>query len=334
MSGRTRIGALAAAFLTLTLAVAITGCAGDAPRPRPSATALPSGVSATMMQLPSDVATRQAQILVHNSSEEELTISSVRVDDPRFAGVARRLDGLVSTISPGVTADIRIQLPLMKCAADDGSTATSTPTPDPVPLATATTAPSASPSPSPSSTATMTGPPSTTTVTVHYQLGASIATATEPVSTPVPFLEDLYDRECLAEQVAKTASLSISSFTGSAQGQPADLALSIRPTGLGAARIVSIVSTTALGFDNGAGGTATAFPIGVEATTAGAPTVVHVPVRPARCDALALRDDRAATLFSLTVELDGTPGEIDLGMSADVRDEILGWARTWCGIAP
>ncbi|WP_375385341.1 hypothetical protein [uncultured Microbacterium sp.] len=334
MSGRIRVGALAAGILTLALV--ISGCAGEAPRPRPSATALPTGVSATMMQLRSDVATRQAQILVHNSSPEVLTISAVRVDDPRFAGVARRLDGLSTTISPGVTADIRIQLPLMKCSADDESltTPTPTPTPEPVPLATATSAPSASPSPSPSSTATMTEPPSTTTVTVHYQLGASIATATEPVSTPVPFLDDLYARECLAERVAKTASLSVASFTASAPGQPADLALSIRPTGNGEARIVAIQGTSLLGFDNGSGASATVFPIGVDATVAGPPVVVHVPLRPMQCNALALKNDRSGTLFSLAVEQDDAPGEIDLGMSAEVRDQILAWVGTWCGIAP
>ncbi len=337
MRAHARSGALAAAILALALVM--SGCAGDLPRPRPSATALPTGVSATMMQPSADVASRQAQIMVHNSSPEVLTISSVRVDDPRFAGVARRLDALTSSIAPGATADIRVQLPLMRCAADTVTfgvpTATPTPTPTPaaqsVPLATATARPSGSPSPSPSPTPTMTEPPSTTTVTVHYQLGASIAVATEPVATPIPFLGDLYARECLAERIAKTASLSFASFTPSAPGLPADLALSIRPTGDGTARIVSIHNTPLLSFDNGAGGTTAFHPIGVDAAVAGPPVLVHVPLRPTRCDAAALRSDRSGTLFALSVVLDGAPGQIDLATAADLRAQILAWVGTWCG---
>jgi hypothetical protein len=334
---RSRVGALVGALAALALV--LSACAGDLPRPRPSATALPTGVSASIVQLRSDVADRQAQLQVHNSSEEVLLISAVRVDDPRFAGVGRRITSRTSSIAPGATVDIRIQLPLMKCTADDGSlltpTPTPTPTPEPVPQATATAGPSAtpggSPTPTPSSTATITGPPSTTTVTVHYQLGASIAVATEPVVEPVAFLADLYARECLAERLSKAASLTISSFTPSPAGQPADLALNILPTGNGVARIVGIETTNLLTFDQGAGATADLYPIGVDAAAAGPPVVVHLPLVPLRCDAHAVQEDKRGTVFTIAVELDGEPGEIELPVPADIKGQILTWIGRWCG---
>ena len=335
MSARTRIGALVGAVVALALV--LSACAGDLPRPRPSATALPTGVSASIVQLRSDVADRQAQLQVHNASDEVLLISAVRVDDPRFAGVGRRVTTRTSSIAPGATVDIRIQLPLMRCTDDDGSLLTPTPTPtaEPVPQATATTGPSAtpgrSPTPTPSSTATMTGPPSTTTVTVHYQLGASIAVATEPVAEPVAFLDDLYARECLAERLAKAASLSISSFTPSAAGAPADLVLSIRPTGEGDARIVGIQTTNLLTFDAGAGATADLFPIGVDASAAGPPVLVHLPLVPLRCDPHAVQEDKRGTVFTVEVELNGETGEIELPAPVDLKGQILTWVGQWCG---
>lgn len=343
MSPRSRIGVLGAAVLAF--AVVLSGCAGDVPRPRPSATALPTGVSASIVQLRSDVADRQVQLQVHNDSDDVLEIAAVRVDDPRFAGVGRRVSNRTSTIAPGATVDIRVQLPLMKCTADGSDfplpspTPTPTPTDEPVPMATATAEPgsSASPTPSPTPGSTITEPPSTTTVTVHYQLGASIAVATEPVAEPVAFLDDLYARECLAERVAKTASLTIPSFTPSAAGQPADLALSIRPTGIGTgdARIVGIRATNLLTFDAGAGVTAADFPIGVDAGATSPPMVVHVPLVPLRCDAQAVqqvvREDNRGTAFTIDLQLDGEPGQIELPAPADVKAQILTWVGQWCG---
>lgn len=74
------------------------------------------------MQLRSDVAARQAQVQVRNDTDEPIVVGEIAVIDPRFDGEAVRVvEGRTSTVAPGSTTDIRIQLPPMACDADEGS---------------------------------------------------------------------------------------------------------------------------------------------------------------------------------------------------------------------
>ncbi len=59
---------------------------------------------------------------VSNGGDEPFEITTVAVSDPRFDGVAERaVPGRASTVAPGSTVDIRIQLPAMDCAAAEGA---------------------------------------------------------------------------------------------------------------------------------------------------------------------------------------------------------------------
>jgi hypothetical protein len=52
---------------------------------------------------------------------------------------------------------------------------------------------------------------------------------------------------------------------------------------------------------------------------------------PLRCDPHAVQEDKRGTIFTLEVELDGVPGEIELAASEDMRGSILTWVSNWCG---
>lgn len=301
MRGSWRSARIAA--IALAVAVLLAGCS-EQPRPLPSATSLPAGVDASLIQLRSDVAAREAQVRVHNGNDEPVTITRLRVDDPRFARAAARALPHTTTVGPGATVDIRIQLPPMACEGDLTQLG-------------------------PSPTVTSAAP----TVTMHYSLGESAAVAVSPLAEPTPFIAAMHERECRARALGAAAGVTLSSFTPSEPGVPADLALTIAPTGKGAARIVGIETTNLLTFDAGAGTTAEVFDIGVDVAEGDTEsTVVHLPLVPLRCDAHAVQEDKRGTIFTVIVDLDGDgAGEIELAASEDMRGEILTWVGKWCG---
>ena len=100
----------------LAAALGLTGCDGD-PRPEPSATALPDGITATLA--PSSVS-GQVLVRISNSTGEEFEIGSLQLDDPRFAwpGWARSVRG--HTVAEGTTSLVSVSLPDARCAAAAG----------------------------------------------------------------------------------------------------------------------------------------------------------------------------------------------------------------------
>lgn len=275
----------------LAIAAALAGCAIDRGDPAPPP--LPEGVTVQLVQLRSDVAARQAQVQVRNDTDEAVEIGAVTVADPRFSGVAERVaGGRSSTIPPGSTVDIRVQLPPMECATEDGSM----------------------------------------TVQLGYPANGDAARVEAPLPDPLDVIGPLHARECLAERLSDAAALSLSGFTPSPPGVPADLELTIDPTGDAAAVFGGIQTTNLLTFGQEAGQTDDTFPISIEVHEgdSGA-TVVHLPLVPVRCDAHAVQEDKRGTIFDIDVELDGEPGEIELAASEDLRGRILTWVADWCG---
>ncbi|PVW03981.1 hypothetical protein DEA06_11490 [Microbacterium sp. Gd 4-13] len=146
-----------AALLAGALAMlALAGCA-EAPHPSPSATALPIGITASVVQLAGDVATRQAQVQIHNAADDALVIGKVELEDDRLDGLAERVVAGETDIAPGRTVDIRVQLPAVNCdAANEG----------------------------------------TTMLEVKFTLGAADSIARMAVADSLGFLSDLHRREC------------------------------------------------------------------------------------------------------------------------------------------
>lgn len=289
-----RSGALAA---VIALAVALSACAAadadDDPPPSGEPVPVPPGVRVEFAQLRSDVAARQAQVRVGNDTDAPVRIGDVAVVDARFDGPAERVvAGRTSTVPPGGSTDIRIQLPAMACdgagAADDAG------------------------------------------MTVMLELDGSPRVA--PLPDVLDVIPPLYERECLAARVADAAALSWESFEPSPPGEPAALRLAIAPTGRAAVGVDGIQTTNLLTFSAAAGDTVDTFPVGLEvgASDSGR-VVVELPLVPLRCDPHAVQEDKRGTVFTVEVIVEGEPGQIELAAPEDMRGRILTWVGQWCG---
>lgn len=200
-------GAAAAVLVTAVL----TSCAeGAAPALAESAD-LPAGVTVAVTQLRSDVAARQVEVQVRNGSDAPLQIGAVAFVDPRFEAPAERVVDRTSTLGPGGTVDIRVQLPGVACGAPTESAST---------------------------------------VTLEWTQGERAGTATAPAAEVFPFLAALHTRECVAERAADAATIELATFTPAPSGEPATLALAIEPRAdAGDVVITGIRETNLLTFD-------------------------------------------------------------------------------------
>lgn len=283
---RPRLGVVA-----LAGALALTGCAASPQSPE-SAPTLPAGVVVELQQLRSDVAGRQAQVHLENGGDAPLTVGEVRVEDARFDGPAIRvIAGRVSTVAPGGTVDIRVQLPTVDCTAPDDGEAH---------------------------------------VVLELTGGAASTEVTASAPDPLGFLAELHARECLLERVTDAAALAFTGFEPSAPGAPAALELTVSPTGDGAVTIEGIGRTNLIDFAGATSEEVHALDIDV-AEGDSAPVVVEIPIVPFRCDPHAVQEDKRGTIFDLAVELEGEPGSVELFVGEEMRGRILTWVAAWCG---
>jgi hypothetical protein len=275
------------AIATLVVAFALAGCAVTPDEPTATLTPgpLPDGVTVELVQLRSDVAAGQAQVMVTNGTDAAIEVGAVAVDDPRFDGPAERVLERTSRIQPGTTTGIRVQLPGPDCPGGDGAP----------------------------------------TVTLDID-GAE---ATAPIADADDFVAPLHVRECRAALLAAAADVEFTDFVPSDAGTPADLELTIAPTGDAEAAITAIARTNLLTFE-GADDDLYALDVDVAAGDA-EPIVLHLPLVPFRCDPHAVQEDKRGTVFDLVVEVPGDDGHIELAASEDMRGRILTWVTRWCG---
>ncbi len=284
---RAAAGAMVAAVLVLS------GCAGPpAASPDPAPT-LPEGVTVELAQLRADVAPRQAQVRVVNGSDTAITVSRVRVEDPRFDGPATRvIADRTSTIAAGGVVDIRVQLPAVDCTAPDDGEAE---------------------------------------VVLEIVGESSSAEVTASAPDALGFLAPLHARECLQDRMADAATVAFTGFRPSAPGEPAALELTVTPSGGGEATIVGLERTNLLEFaGSSAQEELHRLDLDVSATDA-EPVVVQIPLVPFRCDPHAVLEDKRGTIFDVRVEHEGESGEFTLFVGDEMRGRILTWVGDWCG---
>lgn len=167
--------------------------------------------------------------------------------------------------------------------------------------------------------------------TVALELTASAATVTGPIADTLQVIAPLHERECRAERLADAAHVALGVFRPSAHPLPAELELTVSPTGRGEALISGIRPTNLLEFD---GYGAETLPIGLQvAEDSSGRTTVLLPLVPLRCDPHAVQEDKRGTVFTLEVELDGVPGTIELAADEEMRGRILTWVTEWCAAA-
>lgn len=199
------------------VALALTGCAAA-----DAADGLPPGVAVELTQLRSDVAERRMQVRVQNDTDAVIEVEGVTVADRRFAEPAHRVNDRPTSIAPGRTVALPVQLAPAACAAPAAVDVT---------------------------------------VTLTYRLDDALRTTTVAAREDFPFLADLHARECLAASVAASAALSLGPFAPSPPGEPAVLPLEVAPhTGGAAVRLVAIRETNLLSYRQ-RDAAATAYPL-------------------------------------------------------------------------
>jgi len=275
------------------VALVLAGCGVGpaADQPAPEAT-LPAGVTVELVQLRADVAPRQAQLHVTNGSDEPVTIGDVRVEDPRFAGPATRVvPGRTSTVAPGRSVDVRVQLPPVDCAAQADAR--------------------------PVVRLELLGDPGATQVTAS-------------ASDPLGFVAPLHARECLRERVTDAAALEFTAFRAGAPGEAAALDLTVAPAGEGAATIVGVQRTNLIDFAAPTADGAYPLGLEITEASRET-VVVSLPIVPSRCDPHAVQEDKRGTIFDVRVTLAGESGEMELFVGEEMRGQILSWVAAWCG---
>lgn len=166
-------------------------------------------------------------------------------------------------------------------------------------------------------------------VTFDWSTADASGSATTDLPDPLSFVAPLHDRECRAAALAEAADVSFSSFTPSAAGSAADLTLTIAPTGSGAAVVDDIHTTNLLSWADSPG---QLYPIDIRVHEGDTQAIeVHLPLVPLRCDPHAVQEDKRGTVFTLDVQVEGEPGDIEIAATADMRGRILTWVAEWCG---
>jgi hypothetical protein len=168
----------------------------------------------------------------------------------------------------------------------------------------------------------------TSRVTVELESGA---TATVEVADPLGFTELIHEKECLRHDLAQIATLEWTSFAPSAAPLPAELQLTVTPTGgSGSAELVDVQTTNLLKFAE----VSSPLPLALQISGTDAVTEVAVPLVPLRCDAHAVMEDKRGTVFDVAVELGGATGVVEVAASEAMRGKILRWVADWCGFGP
>jgi hypothetical protein len=161
------------AAIALAAALILTGC-GAEPRPAPSATALPSGIAATLLPATPAQSADEARVWIVNSTASDLALTRLRIDAPVFSGIGRKAAGGAIEVAAGRSAEVVVTLPAIDCAADGPTPAVSDASAPPRPTGT----PDAAATPRP------TDAPNETTATIGFALGAAIGVAVETLDDP------------------------------------------------------------------------------------------------------------------------------------------------------
>lgn len=257
---------------------------------------LPDGVRVEVLQGRTDYTSGTLVIRVLNESGSDLELESARLSWPGFSDPAVWERG--TTVRSGTTVDLRAPVPEVVC--DDGQ-------------------------PGPDSTADL-----------RFRENDRRATATVPVTDPLSTLDRLHGAGCIAGQVDRVATVTVASpvIDGAGRNSVAVVALTLTPTGAdGRVDVDGVSSTPLLLPDPATNANAADWALDLGVDAASGPVTAELRIVPARCDAHAIADDKVGTVFDVAIRLsDGTAGEYRVVPAEGIREELLDYVRTACGL--
>lgn len=258
---------------------------------------LPAGLAVAIQQGRLDVVADRLVVRFENTGDEAVTVERFAVETPTLDGGLERSEPF--ELVAGDAIAIRLDLPASRCDADPG--------------------------------------PVLVDVTVRTASGGGDTRAlTGELTADDPFdtVARVNAADCLAESVADVAAIVMPEHlrsTGSGADRRAFIDVAIEPAASGdaTARIDRVYGTTLLNAEDGIDWT-----LGVEVAAGDAPSVISLPVRPARCDAHAIADDKRGTILPFEIETsDGRAGRLDVPSDAALKADLYAYYGERCGLA-
>jgi hypothetical protein len=293
-----RMTALVAAAVAMPLALA--ACAPTTGSPASPTLSTPDGLSVSIKQGRLDVVGHRLVVRFENDGDADVAVDGFVVETPTLD------DGLVRSepfeVAAGGALDIRLDLPASRC--DD----------EPGPVV----------------------------VTFDWHAAAQTDAPTEAGSSagsltaddPFDTVARVNAADCLAESVADVAAIVMPEHlrsTGTGADRRAFIDVVVEPAASGDAtmRIERVYGTTLLNAEDGIDWT-----LGVDVAAGDAPTTLSLPVRPARCDAHAIADDKRGTILPFEITAgDGRGGRLDVPSSDGLKAELYAYYGERCGLA-
>ena len=292
---RTRASGIAALVVAATLSACTLSTGGVRPPPPPPP---PDPITVEVHQTRTDVAAHTLQVAVTNSSGATLAIESLVLHSDQFVAPAR-WPKESTTIAPGVTADLPVPLAAVNCEAGW----------------------------------------SLPQIDLKYRVGDGAAQSlTLEASDRLGQLAQISAVDCLfasvTEIVAITASTTPTILTTS-ETPTARLDLTLRPTGaIGTVTVRGVRSTTLLTVSAHSEPLPLTASLPLTLTGSDEPVLLSLDIRPARCDAHAIAEDKRGTIFPLDVVVGDSSGEIAVAASDTVREDLYAFVRAACALQP
>jgi hypothetical protein len=175
--------------------------------------------------------------------------------------------------------------------------------------------------------------PGPVVVELRYRNAAGAGEADVDAADPFDTVARVNAADCLAESVAEIGEIVLPEHvrsTGAGAERRAFIDVAIEPTASGDAsmRIERVFGTTLLNAEDGIDWT-----LGVDVAAGETPFTISLPVRPARCDAHAIADDKRGTILPFEIETsDGRSGRLDVPADDGLKAELYAYYAERCGL--
>lgn len=169
-------------------------------------------------------------------------------------------------------------------------------------------------------------------VRVSFRQGSATFNEWLPASDPFGVLARNYAELCLAQDAARVAVIGLApDLEVAADARTAVVRLTVSPRDAGAGTpyrltIERIEGTTLL-----AEAPESPWPHGVMVVAGGADAEYRLRIRPARCDAHAVAEDKVGTLLPLLVNVGGREGTLKVAAGAALKGQIYDFVTAACG---
>ncbi|QEO15556.1 hypothetical protein FLP10_14770 [Agromyces intestinalis] len=180
--------------------------------------------------------------------------------------------------------------------------------------------------------AVCTEPVAPVTVVLDVETAAGAGRGELPAEDAFGALQRVQDQACLAESVDSVAVITLPEHlrtSGSGAGTRAVIDVTVVPAGGGGSvHVTGVSGTTLLNAEDTPDWT-----LDVEIAGSDPPSMIELPVRPNRCDAHAVAEDKVGTILPFEVTTsDGRSGQLGIKAGDTLRADLYAYYAERCGL--